>query len=103
MDLGKKIYEGLKKKDMSQSKLAEKLGIKQPSVGKWISGKSSPTAENLIEIIRILDLVEEFFPGHRKVSDIEKKFPGDDIDSMEEKIALIEKRLALLENADSEK
>ncbi len=94
MDISNKIAMGLKLKGLSQRELAEMLGIHQTGVGKWISGKSLPTADKLIEIIKILDLVEDFFPGYGKLDDTE-------LDSVEKKLALLDERVKILEKADS--
>lgn len=103
MDLGSKINNGLKRKGMSQSELAEKLGIKQQSVGKWISNKSSPTAENLIEIIKILDLKDEFFDDGSAVDEEDpvaiqealKSVPVDYLKKLDDRLTALEKRKSL--------
>lgn len=67
MDISNAIARGLRNKGMSQKDLAEKLDIGQSSIAKWVSGKAMPQADKMIEVIRLLDLVEEFFPGYGKL------------------------------------
>lgn len=53
------IKIGLERKGMTQSKLAEMLGIRRTSVSAWLKGKASPTADNMVEIIKILKIQKE--------------------------------------------
>ncbi|BBM84680.1 helix-turn-helix domain-containing protein [Candidatus Uabimicrobium amorphum] len=62
MDVGEIINTGMKRKGLSQRELAEQLDVSQPNVAKWVSGKMMPRADKLIEIIKILDLYDDFFP-----------------------------------------
>ena len=73
MDIGQLILDGLLKKKMSQKELAYKLGVKPPTFNKWISGQNGTPASKLVEIIKMLDLVEEFFPGYRKIDPNEEE------------------------------
>lgn len=43
-------------KGLTQLDEAAKLGLKQPAVSAWESGRSYPTPENLVEIADLLDL-----------------------------------------------
>lgn len=62
MNVGEAINSGMKRKGISQRELAEMLNVSQPNVAKWVSGKMMPRADKMIEIIKILDLRDEFFP-----------------------------------------
>lgn len=66
MDIGKTINIGLRKKGLSQVKLAKALGVSPPTVANWISNKRKPDAEKLLQIINLLDLVPEFFPEYKE-------------------------------------
>lgn len=49
---------------MTQSELAEQMGVSQPTVWEWVHGDSLPTVERLIKISKITgisidDLVKE--------------------------------------------
>lgn len=38
---------------MTQSELAEQMGVSQPTVWEWVHGESIPTVERLIKISKI--------------------------------------------------
>lgn len=48
----RKIREG---KKISQKSLAALIGVTQAAVSQWESGKTMPTAQNIIDLARILD------------------------------------------------
>lgn len=47
----RKIREG---KKISQESLAAAIGVTQSAVSQWESGKTTPTAQNIIDLARIL-------------------------------------------------
>lgn len=51
-----KIIEAIKASGLTQSKLAKKLGISQPAVALYISGKALPALDTLANLCVILDL-----------------------------------------------
>lgn len=87
-DIGKIISQGLRKKGFSQKDLAEKLGVHQSSITKWVSGRAYPAAQKLLDIIKILDLVEDFFPGYTKNAS-EKAVSK--LEDLEERVSMLEK------------
>ena len=44
-----------KSKKISQGSLAALIGVTQAAVSQWESGKTTPTAQNIIDLARILD------------------------------------------------
>ena len=48
----RKIREG---KKISQESIAALIGVTQGAVSQWESGKTMPTAQNIIDLARILD------------------------------------------------
>ena len=44
-----------KSKKISQKSIASLIGVTQAAVSQWESGKTTPTAQNLIDLARILD------------------------------------------------
>ena len=44
-----------KRRKMSQESLASLIGVTQGAVSQWESGKTMPTAQNIIDLARILD------------------------------------------------
>ena len=56
MNLGSRIAELRKEKNLSQEKLAELLGVSRQAVTKWESGKSFPDTENLLRLSEIFGI-----------------------------------------------
>ena len=64
MDLASRIQELRKKAGFSQEALAEMLGISRQALGKWESGTSLPTLENLTQLAKIFHLsIDELITG----------------------------------------
>ena len=55
-ELGNKIYELRKKKNLTQEDLALLLDISDKSVSKWENGTSKPTIENLKKLSSVFDI-----------------------------------------------
>ena len=55
-ELGNKIYELRKKKNLTQEDLALLLDISDKSVSKWENGSSKPTIENLKKLSSVFDI-----------------------------------------------
>ena len=49
-DMELRIDELLSERGISQSELARELGVKQPTVHRWVTGESSPPTKKLAEI-----------------------------------------------------
>lgn len=54
--------------DLSQTALAERLGMKQPAVARLESGEHTPTIDTLLRIVSVLniELVIDLVPAKRK-------------------------------------
>ncbi len=62
MIIGKKIKELRKKKDMTQEKLADYLGVSYQAVSKWENGAACPDLSLILPIAKILGVsVDELF------------------------------------------
>ena len=46
-------------RELTQTEIAKIMGVKQPQVSNWLSGKRIPNAENLIKLSSILELYPE--------------------------------------------
>lgn len=74
-DIGKFIASCRKNKEMTQSELAEKLGVSINAVSKWERGINLPDYSNLQELCSVLGIsLNEFFAGrHLEDSEIERQ------------------------------
>lgn len=64
IQIGKFIADRRKKFKMTQSELAEKIGITNRAVSKWETGKSIPDVSIMLELCEILDIsVNELLCG----------------------------------------
>ena len=55
--------------NMTQEKLAERMGVSRQTVSKWETGLSSPSGQNLIYLSKIFSVPVEYFLA----SDSEKR------------------------------
>ena len=60
MNIGERIYELRKAKDLSQEELAEKLGVSRQSVSKWENGTAVPDTENALAMSKIFGVTTDF-------------------------------------------
>ena len=60
MNLGERITELRKEKNISQGELAKRLEVSRQAVSKWEQGLSSPDTHKLIQLARILDTEVEY-------------------------------------------
>lgn len=66
MEIGEKILKAIRRKGITQKKLAEFLGVSSPSVARWITNESYPMVDKFIKMVEYLDMVEDFFPEYTK-------------------------------------
>jgi transcriptional regulator with XRE-family HTH domain len=52
------IRQARNAKGLSQYQLADTLGVRNIAVSAWETGKNNPSPENMVELIRVLDLDE---------------------------------------------
>ncbi len=60
MNIGERIYELRKSKELSQEDLAEKLGVSRQSVSKWETGAVVPDTENALKMSEIFGVTTDF-------------------------------------------
>lgn len=51
-----RLIEAIKTSGMTQSEIAQKPGIRQPTVGQYLSGRAMPALDTLANLCRILDV-----------------------------------------------
>lgn len=60
MDLGTRIQTLRKAQGLSQEALADKLGVSRQAIGKWESGSTSPSIDNLLELSVLLNTTVDY-------------------------------------------
>lgn len=66
MIIGKRIKDARIKKNMSQEQLGNLLGVSKVSICGYEKGTRTPTMENFIDLIRILELEPDYVLGRDK-------------------------------------
>ena len=51
-----RLIEAIKQSGLSQTEIAKRLGIKQPTVGQYLSGRAMPALDTIANLSEILDL-----------------------------------------------
>ena len=51
-----RLIEAIKQSGLSQTEIAKRLGIKQPTVGQYLSGRAMPELDTFANLCEILDL-----------------------------------------------
>lgn len=72
MTMGEKINEVLKERKMSQRDLANKIGVDETTLSRYISDSRQPRLDVLIKIARALDVSVEYLIGTVEKEDKEE-------------------------------
>jgi transcriptional regulator with XRE-family HTH domain len=64
MSFGKRLLEARKKRSISQEYLAEKLGTKDPVIGRYERDEMKPSIEVATKIANILEVSLDWLVGH---------------------------------------
>lgn len=51
-----KIIQAIRESGLTQTELAKKLGVKQPTIGQYLSGRAMPALDTFANLCLILDL-----------------------------------------------
>ena len=79
MSLGENIRKKREELKLSQEYVAERLGVSRQAVSKWETGKSEPTAGNLVELANVFEIgLSELVDSKKYTSKktIEKRKPN---------------------------
>ena len=58
-----RIVEAIKLSGMTQTEIAKKVGVKQPTVGQYLSGRSLPALDTFARLCQVLDVSPEYLLG----------------------------------------
>lgn len=62
-----RLLELRKQNDYTQQKMAEMLGIKQPSYTRYENGSAEPTQEMLVKIADLFDVSVDYLLGREEI------------------------------------
>lgn len=51
-----RLAEAIRNSGMTQTELARRLGIRQPTIGQYLSGRSMPALDTFANLCKVLDL-----------------------------------------------
>ena len=71
----------MRKKGLSQTDISDALGVKQPSVSKWVRGVGYPTGSNVVSLCKILSISPNtLFSWNGEVMNFKTTLFGLDVD-----------------------
>lgn len=74
MNIGEKIYELRKEKNLSQEDVAEKLNVTRQTVSKWETNQSTPDFDKIIPLCELFEIsTEELLIGKKKEEQIQNE------------------------------
>ena len=76
-NMGKRIKELRKKKDLTQEDLADRLGITHKAVSKWECGVTAPDLSLIVPLARVLDVSTDVLFGMKSPENDERKLYFD--------------------------
>lgn len=63
-----RLAEALKQSGLTQTEIAHKLGIKQPTVGQYLSGRAMPALDTFANLCAVLDVSSDEILGLKDAS-----------------------------------
>lgn len=63
MTFSERLYDLMKKSDYKQTALAEKLGVSQQTISRWVKGKFQPDIEQLISLAKVFNVSVDYLVG----------------------------------------
>lgn len=74
MDLGERLFELRKAKNLTQDDMAEKLNVTRQTVSKWETNQSTPDFDKIMPLCELFEIgVEELLTGKKPAEKQEKK------------------------------
>lgn len=55
-DISKKLAESIRQSGMTQTEIAQKIGVRQQQISSYINGKTLPALDTLSRLCTVLDL-----------------------------------------------
>lgn len=83
MNLGERLFELRKTKNLTQDEVAEKLNVTRQTVSKWETNQSSPDFDKIVPICELFEIgVEELLTGKKE----EKQEKNEEQEEKKEKV-----------------
>lgn len=83
MNLGERLFELRKTKNLTQDEVAEKLNVTRQTVSKWETNQSSPDFDKIVPICELFEIgVEELITGKKE----EKQEKNEEQEEKKEKV-----------------
>ena len=73
MDLGKKLYELRKSKNLSQEEVADKLNVTRQTISKWETNQSTPDFDKIVPLCQLFEISTDELLTGEKSERFEKK------------------------------
>ena len=74
MNLGEKLYELRKEKNLSQEEVADKLNVTRQTVSKWETNQSTPDFDKIVPLCELFEIsTEELLTGKKQEEKEEKE------------------------------
>lgn len=74
MNIGEKLYELRKSKNLSQEEVAEKLNVTRQTVSKWETNQSTPDLDKIVPLCKLFEIgTEELLTGVSQKQEKEEK------------------------------
>lgn len=58
-----RIAEAIKNSGLSQTEIAKRIDVKQPTVGQYLSGRALPSLETLAKLCTVLEVSSDYLLG----------------------------------------
>lgn len=86
LNIGSKIIQLRKKHNLSQSQLAQKIGISRTIVGNYERNSNSPSIEILLKMAKVFNVSVDFIIGESQLSSYDKEILKriEDIEELDE-------------------
>ncbi len=55
-NIQRKLIQEIKQSGLSQTEIAKKIGVKQPTVGQYVSGRAMPALDTFAKLCAVLDI-----------------------------------------------
>lgn len=78
-NLGEKLFELRKAKNLSQEEVADKLGVTRQSVSKWETNQSTPDFDKIVPLCELFEITtDELLKGEKKQEEAKEEIKKEE-------------------------